>query len=100
MLSARTNDSSIEGYFTSTVDGCPVDSSAAERDAVVPQLDVRLGYDLTPRIRTTFGYTILWWTGIADAIQIRRSAGIRFHKRLFKDEQVGCQPSFTNKVTV
>jgi hypothetical protein len=35
--------------------------------SVVPELGIHLGYDITPRIRTTFGYTILWWTGIANA---------------------------------
>ncbi len=33
--------------------------------AVVPELGVTLGYDLTCRLRATFGYTFLYWSQVA-----------------------------------
>jgi hypothetical protein len=33
--------------------------------AVIPQFEVTLGYDLTPRLRATVGYTFLYWTHVA-----------------------------------
>jgi hypothetical protein len=37
----------------------------ADRLAVVPELSLNLGYDLTPRLRATFGYTFLYWSTVA-----------------------------------
>ena len=33
--------------------------------AMVPELALNLGYDLTPRLRATFGYTLLYWSNVA-----------------------------------
>lgn len=32
---------------------------------MVPELALNLGYDLTPRLRATFGYTLLYWSSVA-----------------------------------
>jgi hypothetical protein len=48
-----------------------------ERDdlAVLPELGFTLGCDLTPRLRATFGYTLLYWSRVARAAdQIELSA--------------------------
>jgi putative beta barrel porin BBP7 len=37
--------------------------------SIVPELGIRLGYDITPHIRTSIGYTLLWWNGIGSATQ-------------------------------
>jgi hypothetical protein len=47
--------SSSSGHFT------------RERFSAVPEFGIRVGYDITSRIRTSLGYTILWWNGIGDA---------------------------------
>ena len=33
--------------------------------AVIPELGITLGYDLTPRLRATFGYDFLYWPQVA-----------------------------------
>ena len=33
--------------------------------AVMPEFGVTLGYDITPRLRATFGYTFLYWSRVA-----------------------------------
>jgi len=33
--------------------------------SVMPELGVTLGYDLTPRLKATFGYTFLYWSQVA-----------------------------------
>jgi len=33
--------------------------------AVMPEFGVTLGYDITPRLRATFGYTFLYWSRLA-----------------------------------
>jgi hypothetical protein len=35
------------------------------RFSVVPEIGVRLGYQLTPRVRATFGYNFLYWSSVA-----------------------------------
>jgi len=35
--------------------------------AVIPELGVTLGYDITPRLRATFGYTFVYWSRVARA---------------------------------
>jgi hypothetical protein len=71
----------INGETTVTVPGLPPVTNAGgvlalssnsghftrERFSLVPEFGIRLGYDLTPHIRTSLGYTILWWNGIGDA---------------------------------
>jgi hypothetical protein len=71
----------INGETTVTVPGLPPVTNAGgllalssnsghftrEHFSFVPEFGIRLGYDITPHIRTSLGYTILWWTGIGDA---------------------------------
>ncbi len=38
---------------------------ATNQFAVVPELGLTLGYDLTRRLRATFGYTFLYWSKVA-----------------------------------
>jgi hypothetical protein len=71
----------INGETTVTVPGLPPVTSPGgflalssnsghftrEHFSVVPEFGVHLGYDLTSHIRTSIGYTILWWNGIGDA---------------------------------
>jgi len=42
-----------------------IDSYSANHFAVVPELGVTLGYDLTCQLRATFGYTFLYWSQVA-----------------------------------
>jgi hypothetical protein len=71
----------INGETTVTVPGLPPLTSAGgllalssnsghftrEHFSLVPEFGVHLGYDITPHVRTSLGYTILWWNGIGDA---------------------------------
>src|SRR5262249_5028588 len=71
----------ISGETTKTVPGfAPVTNAGGflalstnsghftrDQFALVPQLGLRLNYDVTPHIRTSLGYTVLWWNGIAYA---------------------------------
>jgi len=71
----------INGQTTVTVPGLPPVTNAGgilalssnsghftrDRFSLVPELGIRLGYDLTAHIRTSVGYTVLWWNGIGDA---------------------------------
>jgi hypothetical protein len=71
----------INGETTVTVPGLPSVTSPGgllalssnsghftrERFSAVPEFGIRLGYDITPHIRTTLGYTIFWWDPIGDA---------------------------------
>src|SRR5262249_39629668 len=71
----------INGETTVTVPSLPPLTSAGgllalssnsghftrEHFSLVPEFGIRLGYDITPHVRTSLGYTILWWNGIGDA---------------------------------
>jgi hypothetical protein len=71
----------INGETTVTVPGLPPVTNSGgllalssnsghftrEHFSAVPEFGIRLGYDITPHIRTTLGYTILWWDPISDA---------------------------------
>ncbi len=37
----------------------------SDQASLLPELDCNLGYDLTPRLRATVGYTLLYWTRVA-----------------------------------
>ena len=45
----------------------PSNIGVYERDqfAVIPELGVTLGYDVTPGLRATFGYTFIYWSKVA-----------------------------------
>jgi len=69
----------IDGMTTTTVPGGGTTSFAGDllaqetnigrytqdQFAVVPELGVTLGYDLTCQLRATFGYTFLYWSQVA-----------------------------------
>ncbi len=69
----------IDGMTTTTVPGGGTTSFAgdllaqetnigqysANHFAIVPELSVTLGYDLTCQLRATFGYTFLYWSQVA-----------------------------------
>jgi hypothetical protein len=44
----------------------PSNSGIVERDtfSVIPQIGMTLGYDLTCRLKATFGYTLVYWSGV------------------------------------
>jgi hypothetical protein len=44
----------------------PSNSGTVERDtfSVIPEVGLTLGYDLTCRLKATFGYTIVYWSGV------------------------------------
>jgi hypothetical protein len=37
----------------------------SQQFSVVPEIGLTLGYDLTPRLKATVGYTLLYWTNVA-----------------------------------
>jgi len=44
--------------------------------SAIPELGLNVGYDLTPRLKATFGYTLLYWSRIArpgDQIDVTKS---------------------------
>lgn len=69
----------IDGSTTTTVPGvAPVTSRGGllalptniglyedNRFSVVPEFGITLGYDLTRRLRATFGYTLIYWSNVA-----------------------------------
>jgi len=72
---------SIDGSTTTTVPGeSPVTTSGGllalptnmgmygdNRFTMVPEFGITVGYDLTPRLRATFGYTFIYWSNVARA---------------------------------
>jgi hypothetical protein len=55
-----------------TADGLlalPTNSTTFERSsfAVIPELGINVGYDLTSRLKLTFGYTFLYWSQVVRA---------------------------------
>jgi len=81
---------SIAGNTISTVPGeSPVESPGAmlalptnigryvqSGFTAIPELGLNVGYDLTPRLKATFGYTLLYWSRIArpgDQIDVTKS---------------------------
>jgi len=38
---------------------------ASEQFSVMPEIGLTLGYDLTPRLKASVGYTLLYWTNVA-----------------------------------
>jgi hypothetical protein len=34
---------------------------------MIPELGINLGYDLTPRLRATVGYSLIYWSHVARA---------------------------------
>jgi len=38
---------------------------STDQFSVVPELDFKIGYNFTPRIRTFVGYNFLYWSGVA-----------------------------------
>lgn len=44
-----------------------IGSYTQDRFGMIPQLGATLGFQLTPRMRTTFGYTLLYWSNVARA---------------------------------
>ncbi|MEX0824864.1 MAG: BBP7 family outer membrane beta-barrel protein [Pirellulaceae bacterium] len=46
--------------------GLPSNSGIFKRDrfAVVPELNAKLGYQLTPRLKATVGYTFIYWSNV------------------------------------
>jgi len=71
----------IDGSTTTTVPGqSPVTTSGGllalptnmgvygdNHFTMIPEFGITLGYDLTPRLRATFGYTFIYWSNVARA---------------------------------
>src|SRR5262249_23845518 len=72
----------IQGATTVTVPGVPppvtnpggllaLSSNIGQRDrdrtAVIPEFGVKVGYQVSPRLRVLAGYTILYWNEVARA---------------------------------
>lgn len=47
--------------------GTNIGHSSHSRYSLVPELDCNVGYQFTPHIRATIGYTLLWWTDVVRA---------------------------------
>jgi hypothetical protein len=44
-----------------------IGSYIENRSSVIPEFGVTLGCDVTPRLRATFGYTFIYWSGVMRA---------------------------------
>jgi hypothetical protein len=83
----------IGGATTVIVPGTPPSSSPGgvlalstnighhSRDevSVIPELDFKVGYQLTPRLKATVGYTLLYWSDVAragDQIDLQVNPGL------------------------
>jgi hypothetical protein len=54
-------------------------SFTSDKVEVVPQVGVTAGWQVTPRLRATVGYTVLWWPGVArpgDQIDLAVNPGL------------------------
>lgn len=79
-LGANFNDAHINGSSSTTVGGLTttsvggvlalssnIGSYSQTRFAVVPDLELKAGYQLTPQWRVVAGYEVLYWTGVQRA---------------------------------
>jgi hypothetical protein len=60
--------------------------SADNQFSVLPELQLKLGYNLTQHLRWTAGYTLLWWSDVARAgAAIDPAIGIDRPVRVIRD---------------
>jgi opacity protein-like surface antigen len=55
------NESGPYGIFATPANS---GTTSSNKFAVVPEVQVKLGYDITPAVRVTVGYTFLYWSNV------------------------------------
>jgi hypothetical protein len=65
--------------------------------SVIPEANLKLGYDITPRVRATVGYTFLYWSDVArpgNQIDRNLNSGLIPTSQLFGNGLGGNRPAF------
>jgi hypothetical protein len=78
------------------LNGTNIGNYSRSKFNVIPQLNLNLGYNLTPKLRAIVGYTLIYWSSVARAgDQISLDVNETFLPRAFDTPEGPARPAFT-----
>jgi hypothetical protein len=77
------------------LNGTNIGNYSRNKFNVIPQLNMNLGYNLTPRLRAIVGYTLIYWSSVARAgDQISLDVNETYLPRAFDNPSGPARPAF------
>lgn len=95
VISGSGNDDGTYPGGLLTQQGTNIGSYSRNKFNVIPQLNVNLGYNLTPRLRAIVGYTLIYWSSVVRAgNQISLDVNETYLPRAFDTPEGPARPAF------